>query len=268
VICLARTPAKVQKKALRGRQLRVKFHAPRRRAGRPPPPHHADPCTYAILYTPYVLLSPCRRRRRRITTRLLGETREVFKWFSTGMTRQPGSRVSGVQSLLGVHSTLRIGLPDETGPPISGPLSLLGGTPISGPLSLLGGTPISGPLSFSGSYFWSPIVFGVPLFLVPYRFRGTPISGPLSFSGYPYFWSPIAFGGHPYFWSPIAVSKVWGELARFSTRFRNIRGGCTPETRHPPRMLRKRVENLASFPQPFRAQLVGVLARQISDLPR
>jgi hypothetical protein len=129
--------------------------------------------------------------------------------------------------------------------------------------------PISGPLSFSGyPYFWSPIVFGVPLFLVPYRFRGTPISGPLSFSGYPYFWSPIAFGGHPYFWSPIAVSKVWGELARFSTRFRNIRGGCTPETRHPPRMLRKRVENLASFPQPFRAQLVGVLARQISDLPR
>jgi hypothetical protein len=135
------------------------------------------------------------------------------------------------------------------------------------PYSFLG-TPISGPLSFSGSYFWSPIVFGVPLFLVPYRFRGTPISGPLSFSGYPYFWSPIAFGGHPYFWSPIAVSKVWGELARFSTRFRNIRGGCTPETRHPPRMLRKRVENLASFPQPFRAQLVGVLARQISDLPR
>ena len=82
MICLARTPAKVQKeKALRGRQLRVKFHAPRRRAGRPPPPHHADPCTYAILYTPYVLLSPCRRRRRRITTRLLGETREVFKQF-------------------------------------------------------------------------------------------------------------------------------------------------------------------------------------------
>ena len=75
----------------------------------------------------------------------------------------------------------------------------------------------------------------------------------------------LPFWGAPPF---NCARKVWGELARFSTRFRNIRGGCTPETRHPPRMLRKRVENLASFPQPFRAQLVGVLARQISDLSR